>query len=269
MEVRLDGETRIFPIIGDPIAQVKSPALLTASLVSRGANALVIPAHIRPDDLPVYMQALDKTLNADGLVVTVPHKIAALEYCDEATERARFAGSTNVMRRMADGRWFGDNSDGCGYMDGIAKEGFSVAGKKALLVGCGGAGSAIAYEILARGASLLAIHDADIDRRDRVVARLETRFPSKVRAGSADPTGFDLVANATPMGMRESDPYPVDVDKLTAAQFIADVITKPQISPLLVRARALGCATMPGLGMFNAQVEILADFLLASGEARA
>ena len=267
MDVRLDGETRIFPIIGDPIGQVKSPALLTAIMVERGVNAMVIPVHIASADVPVYMDALKRTQNVDGLVITVPHKFAALGHVDLPTERATFAGSCNVMRRLADGRWFGDNTDGKGYMDGVAKEGFDVAGKRVLLVGCGGAGSAIAYEILARDAAYLAIHDADVDRRDRAVARLAERFPGKIGAGSDDPTGFDFIANATPMGMRPDDPYPVEIEKLNAAQFVACVITRPDPSPLVAYARSIGCGTMAGIGMFNAQADILVDVLLGTQDA--
>jgi shikimate dehydrogenase len=262
MDVTLTGETRLYYIVGDPIGQVKSPPALTAILVGRGANALVVPAHVAPEDLDLFMKAARATRNVDGIVVTVPHKLAALAHCDEATERARFAGSTNVMRRGADGRWRGDNTDGQGYMDGVKAAGFDVAGKTALLVGAGGAGSAIASEILARGAAHLRVHDIDATRRDRIVARLGERFPGRVSVGDADPTGVDLVANATPLGMREGDPLPVDAAKLVGSQFVADVITRPEISPLLVAARALGCATMPGAGMFNAQAELLVDRML-------
>lgn len=267
MDVRLDGETRLFPIIGDPIGQVKSPAMLTEILVQRGVNALVVPVHVASADVPAYMDALKKTQNVDGLIITVPHKVAALGHCDVPSERAQYSGSCNVMRRLADGRWSGDNTDGQGFMDGVEKEGFSMEGKRALLIGCGGAGSAIAYEILARGAAHLAIHDADSKRRDGVVARLAARFPGKVSAGSADPSGFDFIGNATPVGMKTGDPWPVDVAGLHKGQFVACVITRPDPSPLVAHARALGCATMPGVGMFHAQAELLVDSILGTGAA--
>ena len=262
MDVILTGETRLHFIVGDPIAQVKSPASLTAILVARGVNALVVPAHVSPDSLATFMTAARSLQNLDSIIVTVPHKIAALAFCDEASERARFAGSTNVMRRDSLGRWIGDNPDGKGYLDGIAARGFDVAGKSALLVGAGGAGSAIAYEILARGAKHMKIHDIDTARLDRILGKLAERFPGRAAPGDADPSGVALVANATPLGMREGDPLPVDTSKLAATQFVADVITKPEVSPLLAAARALGCHTMPGAGMFDAQAEILVDTIL-------
>jgi shikimate dehydrogenase len=267
MTLKLDAETRLFLIIGDPIAQVKSPAFLSEILARRGANALVVPAHVGAADLPAFMRSVRLMQNLDGIVVTVPHKFSALDYCDLPTERAAFVGSVNVLRRLPDGRWDGDNLDGVGYLDGIAKEGFSVAGKSALLVGAGGAGSAIALEILERGATRLAIHDADAERRDRLVAKLAGRFPGRAELGNADPTGFDLVANATPMGMQEGDPLPVDTARLSKHQFVADVITRPAVSPLVQRARELGCGTMMGVGMFNAQAELLVDRMLGQEQA--
>jgi shikimate dehydrogenase len=265
MDVTLNGETRLYYVIGDPIGQVKSPASLTAILVSRGVNALVVPAHVAPADFPAFMAAARATQNVDGLVVTVPHKIAALDFADEASERARFAGSTNVLRRLPGGGWAADNTDGVGYLEGIGKKGFDVQGRAALLVGAGGAGSAIAYEILARGAAHLEVHDIDTARRDRVIARLAERFPGRISVGDADPSGVDLVANATPLGMREGDPLPVDTARLEPRQFVADVITRPEISPLLVEARRIGCATMSGAGMFEAQAELLVERLLGTG----
>jgi shikimate dehydrogenase len=264
MDIELDGETRLFPIVGDPIAQVKSPGKLTRILAERGVNALVVPAHVAAADFSAFMTAARAMQNIHGIVVTVPHKIAALGFCDDPSERARFAGSVNVLRRVADGRWSGDNTDGQGCLDGIAAEGYDVAGKRALLVGAGGAGAAIAYEILARDAAHLAIHDIDTARRDRTVERLQALFPGRVAAGAPDAASVDLVANATPMGMRPEDPLPVDAEGLRPGQFVADVITRPEISPLIAAARAAGCGTMPGLGMFNAQAGLLVDRLLGT-----
>lgn len=268
MTLQLDGETRVFLIVGDPIAQVKSPSGLSAILAARGVNALVIPAHVVPADLAGFLAGVRRMRNLDGIVATVPHKAAALGWCDIATERGAVAGAVNVLRRQPDGRWWGDNTDGQGYLDGIAAEGFKPEGRRALLVGAGGAGSAIAYEILARGAAHLAVHDVDIARRDALLARLAARFPGKAGIGGRDPRGFDLIANATPLGMQAEDPLPIEVEHLGAGQFVAEAVTKPEVTPLLVAARAAGCGTMTGAGMFGAQAELLVDMLLAGGPAR-
>ena len=259
----LNGETKLFIIIGDPIAQVKSPALLTANMHQRGINAVVVPGHVLAADIEVFMAGCDALVNLEGIVATIPHKQAMLGHCATITERARYANSVNVMRRTGAG-WSGDNTDGMGYVSGIKAAGGTIEGKRVLLIGAGGAGSAIAYEFLAQGAAHLDIHDVDIARRDALIARLEDKFAGKVAAGSNDPRGYDIVGNATPLGMKEGDPLPVLCEHLDAGQFVADVITKPEISPLIAAARSKGCNTMPGLGMFKAQEGLLVDALLGN-----
>lgn len=258
--MQLDGETRLIPIVGDPIAQVKSPALLTEQLAGRGLNAIVPPAHVAPADFDGFVATMKRTQNVDGLVLTVPHKFAGVAHCDRLTPRAAFVGAVNVLRRAADGAWEGDALDGEGYLAGIAGLGLDVSGRSVLLVGAGGAGSAIAFAFLDKGAARLAIHDADTARRDALVARLAERFGPRVAAGDADPTGFEVVANATPMGMKPGDPYPADVTKLGARPFVACCITRPDPSPLVAAAREAGCATMTGLGMFHGVADRMVAF---------
>jgi len=255
------GATHLIPVVGDPISQVRSPSVLTRILAQRGEDAVVIPLHVPSSSLPRLFEALHNVRNVDGILVTVPHKRDAFTLCETRTNRADFVEAVNVVRRTEDG-WHGDNTDGLGYLDGIEREGFSVENRRALLVGCGGAGSAIALEIMQRGAAQLAIHDVDTTQRDDVIAKLESVYPGTVVVGDADPSGYDLVANATPLGMRPDDPLPVDVTKLQPWQFVACVVTKPEVPPLIEQARQRGCRTMTGAGMFDAQAETLVDFLL-------
>lgn len=265
--LRIDGETRFFPIIGHPIGQVKSPAALSQVMAERNFNGMVVPVEVLPEDLPGWLTAAKKVVNSGGIVITVPLKVSCMEFCDRVSARARAAGAVNIMIREGDA-WVGDATDGQGHMDGVALQGFDVAGKPALLVGAGGAGAAIAYEILARGAAELAVHDIDATRRDTLIARLNADFPGRARAGSTDPRGFALVANATPLGMRPGDPLPVQVEHLKADQFVSDVVTRPAISPLIGAARDLGCGTMPGTGMFDAQAVLLAELLMGVQKIR-
>lgn len=255
------GSTRLFPVVGDPIAQVRSPGAITRILERRGIDAAVVPMHVAQADLRRLFDTLLAVRNLDGLLVTIPHKHAAVFACATLTEEAAFVGAVNLVRRTAAG-WHGDNTDGRGYLNGLAQNGFAVIGKRVLLVGAGGAGSAIALEMLERGAAQVLIHDRDETRRDALIAKLAERFPGGVTRGSADPSGFDLVANATPMGMQPSDPLPVDVSRLQSSQFVACAVTKPEVPPLIAEARRRGCRTMTGAGMFDAQAEILTDFLL-------
>jgi shikimate dehydrogenase len=256
----LSGETRVVFIIGDPIAQVKSPQLLSKRFASLGQNTIVVPGHVSAAKLPQFMAGLEILKNSDGLVITVPHKQAMLGYCARITDRAKYAGSVNVMRRTDVG-WIGDNTDGMGYVNGIRDLGQDIYEKRILLIGAGGAGCAIGYEFLAQGAAHLAVCDVDEGRATTFVQRLEEAFPNQVSSASNNPTGFDIVANATPLGMKDDDPLPVDVEKLQATQFAACPITKPEVSPFIAAARAKGCKTMPGIGMFRAQEGLLVEAL--------
>ncbi|APZ53607.1 shikimate dehydrogenase family protein [Salipiger abyssi] len=263
--MQLDGETILFPVIGDPIAQVRSPRFLSEILATRGVNALVPPLHIHAEHMTAAMESFRHMQNVRGLVITIPHKMASLAFCDVVSDRARFVGSVNVIHKDSEGRFIGDNVDGIGYLDGIKALGFEPAGKTALLIGAGGAGSAVAFEILDRGAAHLTISDLDETRLSRIVSALDEKFPGRVAAGSNDPTGMDLVANVTPCGMREGDPFPSDPALMSPETFVADAITRPEVSPMVAAARAKGCNTMTGAGMFNAEAERLVDFLLGEG----
>ncbi|WP_157269032.1 shikimate dehydrogenase family protein [Azohydromonas aeria] len=262
---QLDGATRVVAIIGDPIAQVKSPAGVTQTLQARGRNAIVMPVHIASTDLPAFMQGAAHMRNLDGIIVTVPHKLDAYRWCATASEHAHFLGGVNVLRRNADGTWHGDHFDGEGYVHALRGNGCEPRGKCALLAGAGGAGSAIALALLEAGVQQLAIHEPDAARRESLLARLQARHGDSVRAGSSDPRGFDLVINATPVGMQASDPLPFDVSRLEEGAFVGDVITKPAVTPLIEAARGRGCATQIGADMFAGVCALMVDFLLADG----
>ncbi len=259
----LDGTTRVFPILGDPIAQVKAPRGLTQRMERDGRNGVVVPLRVAPDGLEALVEALGRSDSVGGLVVTVPHKFAVLRHCASVTEQARFTGAVNVMRRTPAG-WHGAMLDGDAFVAAQAAAGGPQRGRRALLCGAGGAGGAIALALLEAGVARLAVHDAAPARRDTLLARLAPRFGDAVMPGGDDPAGFDLVCNATPSGMRPDDAPPVRLDRLAPGMVVGDVVTAPEVTPLLAAARALGCATSTGIGMFEAQADLLVDFLWGS-----
>lgn len=262
MDMRLDGSTRLYFVVGDPIAQVKSPEGMTAAFIENGQNAVCVPAHVAPEQLETFFASIKSMKNVDGIMVTVPHKIAFAALCDELSDAARFLQTTNCVRRDGD-RWVGEMFDGRAQVEALQRNGADFKGKKAILAGAGGAGTAIAYALLAAGVSELAIVENDRTRRDRLIDRLDGLGLGRVFAGSPDPSGFDLVINATPMGMREGDPLPFEVDKLTAAMFVGDVVTTPALTAWIDAARKAGCATSTGLDMYACVRDLMADFLLA------
>lgn len=262
MNLELNGASRLCFVIGDPIAQVKSPAGVSEMLQARGLNALCIPGHVAPKDLETCWSGLKALQNLDGVIITVPHKIAAVTMADRLSERAAFLGAVNTLRRTPTG-WEGDMFDGLGHVSALKKAGCVLDGKRAILAGAGGAGSAIAHALVLAGVSELAIHEMDEARRNALIGRLASLGKARVYAGSADPTGFDVVVNATPAGMREGDALPFDGDKLTASMFIGEVITQPAVSPLVARAREIGCGAITGVDMFVEVRDLMVDYLCA------
>lgn len=260
----LSGATRLYPIVGDPIAQVKSPAGVTRSLQERGVDGVCVPAHVASADLAAFVDGLGRMRNVDGLIVTIPHKFAASALCATTTARARLLGAVNVMRCNGDGTWHGEMLDGVAFVRAGIEGGARPDGARALLVGAGGAGSAIGLALLEAGVRELVVHDSDPARAEALVGRLAGK--GVVRAGPADPAGFDMVCNATPAGMREGDPLPVPAAALRPTTFVGDVVTVPEVTPLLRAAREAGCPTATGVEMFRVVQRLIVDFLL---EARA
>lgn len=258
------GATRLYFIIGDPIAQVKAPAGLTREFEHRGSNAIVVPLQLRSASVEAGIAAIAQAVNVDGLIATIPHKFALAKFCATLSERSKFLGVANVARRNPDGSWHGDMLDGEGFADAIASAGCATNGNRALVVGAGGAGSAIALSLLDRGVATLAVHDVDIERRDALLAKLTRRFGDRVEVSSVDPGDADIVVNATPLGMVAGDPLPIDISRLAAAVFVGDVVTVPEMTPLLMAAREKGCAIQTGVGMFEGSVGLMANFFSRS-----
>ena len=267
MTHQLNGATRLFVIVGDPIAQVKAPGGMTAAFAARGHNAVLVPMHVAPADLPAAIEGVGRARNLDGICVTIPHKFAGFAMCRETSVRARHLGVVNVMRRAKGGGWHGDMLDGLGFIGALRAKGFAPEGTRALLVGAGGAGSAIGHALCESGTRDLAIHDADTSRRDQLIAKLASVAKTVVTIGSADPSGFDLIAHATPAGMRAGDAMPVEIGKLAPTTFVGCVITVPAASPLIEAARKLGCPTSTGTDMYKAVEALMLDFWLGGATA--
>jgi shikimate dehydrogenase len=254
-----DGATQLLGIVGDPIRQVRAPEVWSALFRANGVNAICVPFHVAPKDFRAFLTGLRTIQNMAGLIVTIPHKPAAASHVDALTPRARQVQSVNVMRREADGRWTGDIFDGIGFVKGLLGSGQGVEGRRALVVGSGGVGTAIAFAIAeARAAS---VHVADIapERAAELARRLEAAgTPSGISPAAAK--GFDLVVNASPVGMKADDPISIDCSELAPNALVGDVVVHPQITPLLAAARARGCHVQPGTVMMDNQLMAMREF---------
>jgi shikimate dehydrogenase len=254
----VSGRTRLLGIVGHPIAQVRAPGVWTDLFHEQGIEAVCLPMQVQPADLRQFITAIGSLQNLIGLIVTIPHKQAVLTLTDEPSPRACRAGVVNIMKRV-NGGWAGDTLDGVGFVRGLQSTGQSVAGRRTLIVGCGGVGSAIALEAAAAGAAEVVVADILPERAQELAERIAERgTPSRV--GPADPAAFDVVVNATPAGMRPDDPLPMPCDSLRKGTLVADVVVQPEITPFLAAALERGCVVQPGRIMSDLQIPVMAEF---------
>jgi shikimate dehydrogenase len=260
--IEITGSTRIYGIVADPVAQVKTPQTMRKVFDRRGTDGVLVPMHVPPAGLRDLVQALRSVKNFGGMVVTVPHKTSMVGLCDVVTPEARAVGAVNIVRRESDGTFAGDILDGKGFVEGLSQNGFKLEGLTVLLCGAGGAARAIAFALAQAGIRKLSIHNRTQAAAQQILHGVKTLYPAvETELGSEDPSGFDLVVNATSLGMRAEDPLPLDASRLVPTQVVAEIIMTPKLTRLLERAQAKGCRIQYGLPMLECQIEMMADFM--------
>lgn len=251
----INGDTAVVVVLGDPVRQVKAPGLLNAAFAREGINAVLVPMHVPPSGLAALLAGLRGVGNLRGVLVTVPHKSAAGELADHVSQAVLDAGSANALRLEPDGTWYADNFDGAGFVAGLTAAGHEVRGRRAVLVGAGGAGGAIAAALLDGGAAALSVADPDTGRLGQLRDRLAPRWPDRVHcAAHPDLTGADLAINATPLGLRPDDDLPFDPAALPEDAVVADIVMEPSRTRLIEAATAAGRRSHPGLPMLTHQI---------------
>lgn len=261
LPIPITGSTRVYAIIGDPIAQAGSPRVFNTIFREHKIPAVLVPIHVNPSDLDAAIRGLRAFQNVDGIIVTVPHKTAVVPLLDAIGNSATRIGAVNAIRRNPDGSLFGENFDGKGCVIGLKQQGHQIAGCRTLITGAGGAGSAVAHAFADAGSGSLTICDIDTLRADRLVAKIQSIHPSmELSAGSPDPGGYDVVVNCTPVGMKQGDPYPMDPSRLNKETLVIDIILEPRISPFLKAAVDTGCRIQPGYRMLEGQANAITSF---------
>lgn len=263
MMAALTGATRICFMVGRPVDKARTPAVFNEWAAATGRDAAMAGLSVEPSGVGPLFAAMRHWENCLGAVVTYPHKQAAFPLLDEADAAARFNEACNVVRRAPDGRLVGTMTDGIGCVSAMENNGARLDGADVLLVGAGGAGSAIAHEAARRGARRLAVLDLDAGRRDGLLRRLAAAFPA-LAAMPAVPDGFrfDIACNATPLGMGGETELPYPVDALLSHTLVVDVVPTPAMTPWLQAAARRGLQVQTGPEMVAAQFAHVAGHLL-------
>ncbi|CAM3845914.1 shikimate dehydrogenase family protein [Roseateles saccharophilus] len=257
----ITGTTELVAHIGFPTGTFKSPMIYNPWFEQRGIDAVVVPFGVKAEHFAATFRGLRHLTNLRGALITMPHKVAVMELVDELTPAARVAGACNAVLRRADGSLLGDQFDGAGFVRGVQRKGFDPRGRRVLVSGAGGVGSAIAASLAAAGAAAMQLHDSREAAAQSLAERLRQHHPAlQVAVGGNDPAGFDLIVNATPLGMRDGDPLPFDMARVSPQTMVGEVVMRQDITPLLAAALARGCAVQQGKDMLFEMIPAYLEF---------
>ena len=257
----ITGHTELIAHIGFPTHSFKAPMIYNPYFDKAGIDAVVVPMGCQAPDYPDFLRNIFKLQNIRGALITMPHKVTTVDLLDVATPTVRIAGACNAVKRDETGRLVGDMFDGEGFVRGVLRKGFELRGKRALVVGSGGVGCAIAASLAKAGVAMLGVFDVNTEAATGLGERLSQHYPAlQVGVGSNDPAGFDIVVNATPLGMNVGDPLPMDMDRIAPGTFVGEVVMKSEMTAFLAAAQARGCQVQIGTDMLFEQIPAYLEF---------
>lgn len=265
MSISVTGHTRILPLVGYPATHIRTPSFLNPELARRGIDALVVPWQVAPTALPRVVDAFRVSESLAGVIATVPHKTELPGLCDRLTEDAAALSAVNIIRREADGTLLGGILDGAGFVNGLLREGHGLTGRRVLLLGAGGAASAIALALARQPIAHLTIANRSRGKAESLAALVSNRTGTSASAGEPDPGGHDVIVNATVLGMKPDDPLPVIAASFAPGQLVAEAVMQPPKTRLLEVAQRAGAAIHLGEHMIDAQIAMMIDFLFEGG----
>jgi shikimate dehydrogenase len=243
----ISGTTALVAHLGYPTHTFKSSLICNPWFEKNGVDAVVVPMGIKAEDYPDFFRSVFTLTNIRGALITMPHKV--------------ISGATNAVLRREDGSLLADQFDGAGFVRGVLRKGFDPSGKRALVVGSGGVGSPIAASLAGMGLAEIGLFDPNTAASEALAQRIGMHYPDvKVAMGSKDPEGYDLIVNATPIGMKDHDPLPVDIDRVTPGAYVGDVVLKADITPFLQAAKYKGCTIQVGSDMLFELIPAYLEF---------
>ena len=255
------GTTELIAHLGYPTHSFKAPMIYNPWFESQGIDAVVVPMGSRAEHFPRLLRELFRLSNIRGALITMPHKVTVVDLLDEASTAVKVAGSCNAVRRDDQGRLLGDMFDGEGFVRGVRRKGVVLDGASVLVIGSGGVGSAIAASMAAAGVARLGLFDVHAPNAVGLAQRLKQHYPRlDLQTGSNDPTGFDVLVNATPLGMNVGDPLPVDMARVAPTTFVGEVVMKSETTAFLQAAQARGCRVQIGTDMLFEQIPAYLEF---------
>ncbi|MFT2098725.1 shikimate dehydrogenase family protein [Marinomonas sp. 2405UD66-6] len=262
--MKITGKSKLLAIIGDPIFQVKTPIMANERLAELGClgQYVLMPMEVHSSDLIRCVEGLRKIKNFSGAVITMPHKKAIVPLLDDIMPEAEIVGAVNTVFYHANGRLQGTILDGEGFVHGLINEGYTVSGSHCVLADAGGAASAIAFSLLKQGCDRLYVQNRTQAKAIELVKRLKRTFPEKnIQAYVPDNQMFDIAINGTKLGMSEEDDLPFSESIIQRSNLIAECVLAPDMTKLLMTAKASGKQIHKGKHMLQAQLDLMLRFM--------
>lgn len=253
--MNIDANTRLYCLIGNPVAKSLSPIIHNSIFQYNSLNAKYLAFDIK--NINQLERAIDgfRTLGVQGFNVTIPYKIEVIKYLDEIDEKVKMYGAVNTVVNI-DGRLKGFNTDGDGFIKSLKDKGISIKNKKIALVGAGGAAHSIAVSLAFEGAKELVIFNRTIENANKLKLQIKNIFPlidvncHKTGEENSVPIHTDILINTTPVGMYPNiDDIPISPNMFSKKTLFYDIIYKPRKTKLILEAEKLGYETQNGLNM--------------------
>jgi shikimate dehydrogenase len=260
----VNGKTRVYGIVGDPIEQVRSPEMVTWEMQKRHHNAVLIPMHIARDEFDTVMPHIMRMRNLDGLIFTIPFKAQAIALAKTLGPQASQIGAINALKKHSNGAWSGEIFDGMGCVEAFKQRGITLQDKRLQLIGLGGAGSAICVALAYEKPKLLRLFDINAQTTERMAKMVNTISPQTVvEVGLPLAEGIDILLNASPVGMLSDARLPLAVEQFKKELIVFDAIVMPENTPLLSLAQDCGCQVVRGREMMLGQISKIVDYFFA------
>ena len=260
----VNGKTRVYGIVGDPIEQVRSPEMVTWEMQKRDHNAVLIPMHIARDEFDTVMPQIMRMRNLDGLIFTIPFKAQAIALAKTLGPQASQIGAINALKKHSNGAWSGEIFDGIGCVEAFKQRGITLQDKRLQLIGLGGAGSAICVALAYEKPKLLRLFDINAQTTERMAKMVNTISPQTVvEVGLPLAEGIDILLNASPVGMLSDARLPLAVQQFKKELIVFDAIVMPENTPLLSLAQDCGCQVVRGREMMLGQISKIVDYFFA------
>ena len=267
MHSTIDGQTDVYLIAGDPVEQVRAPQVFNLIFKKLGINAVLVPVRVGVDDIHAFVQSAFSAQNIKGMFLAIPHKSLVINLLSSCNSQGLLAGAVNGIRRNSQGQLEGGLFDGIGFMQSLDYFGITYSNKKVLILGAGGGASAIAVALAMAGTAaprLVALYDPTPDKARLLAQQIDIAVDNSrvecVAADSSDPCGYDVVVNASPLGLMMGDAMPCDVSRLDGGACVVDILMKNQPTPFLQAVRARGLQAEPGFEMLIQQAPDYLEF---------